>query len=93
MRYFDFSDLPDVFVGSMGWVPVLGMYRRILAQTLLGPGQDHAFGARYEPALALIPVFIEHGDLIRHMASLWKKKLKGMKRRDLVMIGINSEII
>ena len=80
------SDLPDVFIGTVSAIPVLSVYRRILANVLMGPSQDHSYSARYEPALALVPQLVEHGDFMKHLCYLWRKRLGAMRSVDKVQI-------
>ncbi|KAI8892586.1 hypothetical protein BC833DRAFT_611254 [Globomyces pollinis-pini] len=72
------NDLPDVFVGNFSQISSLSFYRQILVNSLVGTGKENTLGPRFEPALALIPKYLEQYDLMNFFVTIWNRKLKSL---------------
>jgi hypothetical protein len=81
------SLLPDVMVHFLAAVPVLSMYRKILAADLLGDQketQKHSLQSTVEPGVTLVPHLLDSNDFARLLISVWDKKRRVMKSTDKV---------
>ena len=67
-------------------VPVLAMYRSVLATNLLVPHESRGLNLSpsCDPALALVPVLMGENDLARLLETVWERKFRGLKRREKV---------
>ncbi|TPX42550.1 hypothetical protein SeLEV6574_g05536 [Synchytrium endobioticum] len=78
------NQLPDTILTFLSWVPVLAMYRSVLATSLLVPHESRGLNLApsYDPILALVPVLMEQNDLARLLEVAWEKKFRVLKRRE-----------
>ncbi|RKO86026.1 hypothetical protein BDK51DRAFT_26352, partial [Blyttiomyces helicus] len=76
----DLNQLPDVLISFLSAVPVLAMYRQILAEALEGAQRESAMSTIYEPAIAVLPQIAAQNDLLALLVHLWERALRGMKR-------------
>lgn len=77
-----------MFIGNLATIPVLSIYRRVLANVLLGAAQDKSFASRYEPVLALVPQLLEQSDFMKYLSFMWTKKYKSMRSNDKVLCNL-----
>ncbi|KAI9017328.1 hypothetical protein BC832DRAFT_588596 [Gaertneriomyces semiglobifer] len=70
--------LPDTIISFLYAAPLLSMYRRLLAETLVSPERTHGTVVTYAPILALLPVIAEHHDLFMMLVAVWERSWKSM---------------
>ncbi|KAI9139791.1 hypothetical protein BKA69DRAFT_1126220 [Paraphysoderma sedebokerense] len=86
----DIHLLPCSLITSACFVPSLSIYRSILAISVESSRQHldqftfrHDEHARTNPVLAVLPILVDDIDLMYWFVIMWRKKAKGLKRRDL----------
>ena len=86
--------LPATFLASFSTLPVLAIFRQLLAERLLKSAPADASGPlthpSYDPALTLFPMMLDEPDMIEWIELLWARQTKSMsksERRSLATAG------
>ncbi|KAJ3413593.1 Nephrocystin-1 [Chytridiales sp. JEL 0842] len=74
------NQLPDTILSFLSAVPVLTVYRQILADVVVRHG---VIGPCYEPVLSIFPTLASQNDLLHLLVLIWETKVRNMSQKAL----------
>ncbi|KNC53598.1 NPHP1 protein [Thecamonas trahens ATCC 50062] len=90
--------LPSTFLASFSTLPLLVLFRQLLAARLLGPSggageagdsgeASRATAVSYDPVLTLFPMMLDEPDMIEWLEIMWAAKTRHMTKSERRSVG------